>query len=186
MKYLLPILFISMSFSSLAQITLTRSDYDLQPDDTIFSRILAPFAIAMPEEGEDVQWDYTNVVFEQQVGNIENAGTHPDFPNANIVEMVDITFFASVGQETHFIEELDEEGHKVVGREVFPALSDLVFLTASFTDSLNFLGGVDVYEDPFYLVKFPLNYQDTFSSSFTITTPFELSLIHISEPTRPY
>jgi len=176
MKYLLPLFFVSISISSIAQITLSRTDYDLQPDDTIFTRILAPFAIGVPEEGADVQWDYTNTVFEQQVGNIENAGTHPDFPNANIVEMVNINFVASVGQETHFIEELDEEGHKVVGREVFPAQSDLVFLTSSFSDSLNFLGGIDIYENPLYIVRFPLNYQDTFSSSFSIVTPFELTL----------
>lgn len=176
MKNLLPILFLGITTFSLAQITLNREDYPLQPNDTVYTRILAPFSVAIPEEGENLVWDYTNMEFAQQVGNIENAGSHPNFPNANIVEMVNLTFVGSVGQETHFIEELDEEGHKVVGREVFPAQSDLVFLTASFTDSLNFLGRIDEYKEPLYIVKFPLNYQDTFFSNFTIITPFELTL----------
>ena len=159
-----------------SQITLTRADYALQPDDTIFSRILVPDSIPLPGEGADQLWDFSDVPFAQQVGNIENAGTHPDFPDANIVEMVEVQFVTTVSQETHFIEQLDDEGHRVVGREVFPATIALAALTGGEFDTIKFTSNVDVYEDPLYLVRFPLNYQDTFSSTFTIRTPFNLTL----------
>jgi len=175
-KFLLLILSLPFAFQGIAQVTLLRSDYPLAPDDTVFSRILLPESVALPEEGPDQTWDYTNVAFQQQVGNIENAGTHPDFPTANIVESVVLQFVASISQETHFIEQLDESGHRILGREVFPAKSDLSFLTGSPFDSLNFLRNVCVYAEPLYLIKFPLNYQDTFSSAFSIHTPFELTL----------
>lgn len=175
-KILLFIIALSISQITLAQIIFNRSDYDLEPGDTVFSRLLLPNAVAIPQEGADQVWDYSNLVFDLGVGNIEDIGTHPDFPGANIIEMVEVPIFGPLAQETHFIEQLDDQGHRVLGREVFPRKNSLSFITGGQFDSLNLLGGVCVYEEPLYDVKFPLVYEDSFSSRFTIHTPFEVNL----------
>lgn len=179
------LIFIALQLS--AQITIERSDYTREFDDTVV-RITAdnPEAFTTPEAGEDMLWDYSGISFP-----IANAGmlaslvesSAPEMPDANIVLAGTNTgaFLPGLTFEVTNYEVLDEEGYRHLGQSHLPIDYPIGAITGTATDSINFLYVLNDFTDPTVYVEFPMTYGSAdvnhynYNNDLLITaTPFGL------------
>lgn len=179
-KFLLFTFFITL-LSVQAQITMERSDLLVGiGDTTYYQRVLEPTSYSFPSEGPDQVWDYSNIQTNTNyVTSIHSAGSSVDVPTANIIytgSSLSSLQSLSVTYEYNWFERLDEHGHATVARELLPNHIPLVSLTGNTSDSLNHTGTLKIYEEPFYRVKFPLNYGDSWTNNFLLESDYILNL----------
>ena len=157
------LLFLMISLTTLleAQITYTAADFTFNPNgDTTYYQDLDLSQTTVPQFGEDVFWDYSNVPL---VGNtrvtIYEAATLSGFATANIrraatVEYVGIDF----PNYEYFT--YDATGFYLDGETDLPLSLPLSGITGNPADTLKVIGGPRVKTEQRPFVFFPATYGD--------------------------
>lgn len=161
-----------------AQITIERSDYTLTTNGaTVDAWTMETNGAAIPAEGPNVVWDYSG----QALTGLSNytkepIASDPVFPDANLLEASTGLALDLVEQGVDFYERLDDEGYSVLGRIVEQLTLPAQSLTGGPNDTITFLGSTNVYEEPIYYLKFPLNYEDSWSTEINIQGNFLMTV----------
>jgi len=153
-----------------AQITFERPDYNFTTEGgTIVSWNMATDGVMFPEEGANVVWDYSAQALSSSYSySKEPLVSDPLFTDANLVEMSSGLALNLVEQGVNFYERLDQDGYKVVGRSTAALSVPAQTITGGANDTISFLGSSNLYEEPLYYVKFPMNYEDTWDTEINI------------------
>lgn len=160
-----------------AQITLERSDYIRAADQSYdewtvdLSSITAP-----PTTGPNQVWDYSNINLVNSTTQTPVAGNHASFPEANLVITTNEVELGLLPVTINFYEVLNEDEYSTLGRITSPVSANLEPLTGNNMDMIELNGTVNVYEDHLYKYKFPVDYEDYWSSLVNFREDFLLTI----------
>ena len=154
-----------------AQITIERQDYTLEVGAQNKSWTVDFSNATVPQDGEGVVWDFSGVALEESFLVNYEASSSPLFPESNITEPSFGSFLGGLAiQESTSYNLLSDTAYGnwgLIGERVDIPLAGL---TGGATDTLKALEMVVQNEQPRNVIKFPLNYGDSWShnSSYSI------------------
>lgn len=167
---------LALALPGWSQITIERDHFPRQGSftDTLFRAVAQN--IALPSEGPDQVWDYSTLLEEEELLiTYTDASNDPDFPGALNYRTNDLSFQGLVIPAVQY-ERLDDQGWWEAGRVLQDVTYPIQGITGSPNDSLRFVGGVQDFAPRTDLLKFPLNYQDEWTESYTERVNFELTV----------
>jgi|GEM_PF-224400 len=160
-----------------AQITISDSDYASPLGDTIVNYNTNLFNVFSPSEGSNQSWDYRWLELLNAQNDPEPEISDTNFPTANNVDEIPVTtvFNAEATVPVRFFERYDTEGKALLGREVAaPTVIPFDCATCTAADSIRFEPVINSYEEPEQVLRLPLNFGDSWSSSHTATIDMTL------------
>lgn len=159
-----------------AQITLTVKDYPLKVGSDSLSFNENGSAIAVPQGGADMKWDYSNL--------------SPTFTRVD--QVLDGTGQAAFDEATHKhrevfsvqsfrframdYEKLDANSFTTVGRIQFDTTHSLLTVTGNAADEMHFPYYEQKFTHPRNKIKFPYTYQDKWEEMDIQLTKFDLTV----------
>lgn len=174
------LLFAMVFFASpiFAQITIERLDYTLTSDGGMVNGwSMETDGATIPAEGANVVWDYSGQALINPVSYTkEPVDSDSTFTTANLREVTTGLALDLVEQDVYFYERLDDEGFRVLGRSVAALTLPAQTLTGGPNDTIAFLGSANVYEEPLYYIKFPLNFEDSWNTEINITGDYLMTV----------
>ncbi len=175
---LLSLMLASMVFAlpSFSQIAIDRDDFPRKASfiDTV-ARAL-PGAAALPTEGADQYWDYSNLV-QEELAFIEynSAEGDPHFSDAFNYRTREFFFFQFPLPFDEY-DGLDEEGWYSKGRNFAEVNYSISGITGGPDDTIRFTAGPDFFDGRMNMLKFPVAYQNQWSENHVENFNFELSV----------
>ncbi len=172
-------LLLCMGMSSLqAQVTIDHSNFPARAAyvDSFYNLKTAEPII--PEGGANMVWDYSGIAHETATiiqQEFHDATNDSDFPNAlNYWETsLDFTTF-TIPQKAYF--QLDESGHSYIGSKVEESSFSITALSGGTDDVLRFPERVIHLEGKYEYLRFPMNYQDQWTSTSVDEINFEITV----------
>lgn len=159
------VFFLLLALQMQAQIVIEKSDYSLMLNDSIFRIIASNGAeAALPESGENMIWDYTNLMFVASDSSFSLAtteGTNPLYPASNFSYSTNSSNQFGGFRTLTFYGELDDDGLRYYGRLDGPLQIPLGPITGVDTDSLEYLDTEVAYNYVNEAVVLPLEYENT-------------------------
>lgn len=160
-----------------AQITLERVDFTLEKEVAVKGWILDTTGISPPVMGAGMTWDFSS----QTVLNASNytkfEADNLNFPDANLVDFTSQSALNGlVNVPTNFYEILNDDDYYTTGRTTAKTSLPSGPLTGGTNDTITFLETVNIYQEPVYFLRFPLNYADTWSYTLSNSTEFEITV----------
>lgn len=170
------IAFVAMTLAVQSQITIERSDYTFDPSVGFESVHVYEGGLSIPTVGENQLWNYSELElgFKYWGGSWE-PGTDEAFPNANYFAMGGQSPFGD-WQDIEFWYQFNDEQEVVLGRKLGYTPSGISSVTGNVLDSVILIGNTDVYANPIWIMKFPLEYGTQAHSELDLTVDFELTV----------
>jgi hypothetical protein len=169
--------FLSFAWTMQAQITLERQDYTLQLDSVVKGWFLDTEGLALPEQGAGVTWDFSGQAVLSVANYTKHSVNDPNFPQANVVQFTSQPTLNGLALvPSAFFELLDDDGYSVIGRSTAEVKVPSGPLTGSPGDTITFIESFNTYQEPLYYTKFPLNYDDNWTTNLTLSTDFEITV----------
>ncbi len=169
----------AMAFTAMAQVTIDRADYPRQATftDSFTTALPATPPMPLPAEGPNQVWDYSlgYLVDHQDTLAYTDATSDPDFPLALNVCECDLQFQGFFVPGSKY-EAIDSSGFYEYGVKYGTASYSIANLTGGATDSIHFLAHNDIFQGRLDLLKFPLNYNDSWTESQVETVKFSLDI----------
>jgi hypothetical protein len=174
---LFTLLFLLVMTSCLtAQITL-NSDNFVRADnftDTLFTTFGS--AVAFPEAGEDMLWDYSFLPVDSGIVFDYTAGSDPALPGSSSYEIGGIALgpFNVPSLAWH---RTDESRWERSGETLTDTTLSVTPLTGGPSDVLHFVGGTQPYlPEGANTLPFPTTFSDTWNTTYRRKVPFELTV----------
>lgn len=168
---------LSFTWASQAQITLERADYTLQLDSLIKGWRISTTGLDLPEEGAGVTWDFSGQAVLGASNYTKHTANEPNLPQANIVDFDSQSALNGLAQvPTAYFEVLDDDGYSVIGRSTSEVKLPSGPLTGNAGDTITFVESFNIYQEPLYYTKFPMNYGDHWTSNLSLNTDFEITV----------
>ena len=161
---------------SYGQIVIEFDDYP-QPDSYEVFRFQADFNnVEIPAEGADQIWDYSNLeVIDSTLNVFLSADGDNTFPGAKYVTPRGLNF-QGFNYNSLVYEALDENGVYEMGHLPQDTSFSITAISGGPNDVIRFVGEPLPYEGRLDFIRFPLAYQDSWTQSSTVATPFELTV----------
>lgn len=164
--------------SAHAQITLERQDFTLEAGTRVTAWFLDYSNASAPQPGEGMVWDFSELTMEDGFYTDYEVPDSDEFPTANILEPTSRTILGDFSrQEGVFYNLLDESGYRRLGNVAEFVSDGLGAFTGMPGDTLKVLSSVFDYAEPELLVKFPMDFGDTWTYDNTITTDFRVTVV---------
>lgn len=175
-QILAPAIFLFTSIWLSGQITLSRQDFTLTPDDTVYYSLVSDFDLSLPAEGANRIWDYSHILYLGDVQGVLEPGNSPEIQNAtHSREFFSYSAFNPfVVLSERVFERLTDTSYEVVGRQYGENTMRLWCLFCGIGDSVTILGDTVAYEQPLAQLRFPLEYGDGWSVGLVTQSVFNI------------
>lgn len=159
-----------------SQIVMNKADFPLQNSYESEGILSFQTGLTPPSIGENQEWDISNLTTSSEFGSTFYDATDDEFYtdainytealyelNGNFIESKDFYTF-------------DAQGYARIGRRITEAKYSTVLVTGGAEDSLKIVGGNFPFEERQDYIQFPLEYENTWTQSFNISTNYELTI----------
>jgi polyhydroxybutyrate depolymerase len=178
MRSSVTLLFTLLSAGGLyGQIAISSEDYVSPLGDTIISHNANLFNVFPPAEGANQTWDYRWLELLNPQSDPEPEGSDENFPTANNIDETPFptAFNAEATVPVRFFERYDAGGKTILGSQVaIPVVIPYDCEACTPADSIRFEAGISVFEEPEQVFQLPLNFEDTWSSTYSRTIDMTL------------
>ncbi|MEQ8703202.1 MAG: T9SS type A sorting domain-containing protein [Phaeodactylibacter sp.] len=169
-----------------AQITIERSDFNLESGMRVVGWNLDYSNANLPEEGEGLVWDYSDLLLTDTLASDYSTPSNALFPEANLTDMASRQALGGVGNQpgnSYYL--LDDTGHGPIG-EVYGALDvPLVTFTGGAEDVLKILETEHDFMERKSTIQFPLNFSDSWAYDITTETDYLVTVSAFSLQNTP-
>lgn len=156
-----------------AQITIERQDFTLEAGMQTKAWNLDHTGASAPEIGEGLVWDFSGLSLDGSFTADYEEPSSPLFPQANITEPSFATLLGGLGVQTGLnYNSIDDSGYGSWGSIGEQVTVPLAPVTGMDTDNLTILELVIQYNQRRDILKFPLNYGDSWTHSETYNVDF--------------
>lgn len=170
--------FFALAFISplVAQITIDESNFIRPPFYTDTVVVSQGTNLSSPTTGSDQVWDYSSLQMDFLSESEHFDGTNdPEMPGATGYYPSNLTFqFFLIPNLVY--ETVDQEGWYIRGYKAGNSSNDISFVTGSAGDTLRFPPATKVFDEKILWTKFPMNYEDEWTTTRTEITDFELTV----------
>ena len=167
--------------NSEAQIVIEAKDFNLSTLDDIYG-VDSNFGIA-PPFGTGKSWDFGNLIISKREIVVNDTARDPFFSDAFRFQNTTIgldTFTALA----RFYHEKDTSIYREIGIASIPKTYSLFAQTGASGDSIHLLTGKSRLDG--HILKFPLKFNDNWSTSYRSEIPFTLTVQALSHVKVPY
>ena len=169
--------FFFLSIHVQAQVTIERSDFTLEPDTRVVYWYLDEEGVTIPESGEDLIWDYSGLSVGNGYFTDFEANMSDEFPESLFTSPTARNFLGGLAiQDGTSYEVLNEESYGRAGLVSEPIDVALGALTGGTEDTLRVFGKAYQFDPQETFIQFPLQYNDSWSYDYTITSDFQVSV----------
>lgn len=169
--------FVFLSIHIQAQVTIERSDFTLEPDTRVVYWYLDEEGVTIPESGEALIWDYSGLSVGNGYFTDFEANMSDEFPESPFTSPTARNFLGGLAiQDGTSYEVLNEESYGRAGLVSEPIDVALGALTGGTGDTLRVFGKAYQFDPQETFIQFPLQYNDSWSYDYTITSDFQVSV----------
>ena len=169
-----------------AQITIERSDFNLEAGMRIVGWNLDYSNANLPEEGEGLVWDYSELLLTDTLVSDFSTSSNALLPEANLKAMASRPALGGVGTQignSYYL--LDDTGYGPIG-EIYETLDvPLVTFTGGAEDVLKILATEHDFMERKSTIQFPLNFSDSWAYDITTETDYLVTVSAFSLQNTP-
>lgn len=159
-----------------SQVVINKADFPLEASYVSKWYESAQNVLQAPNVGVNQSWDLSNVDVQNEYNTeFMNASGDDYYKNAISYQAVRYRFNEYLFGSNDFYT-FDEQGYAKIGRRLVETEFSITQQTGGPNDKLKIVGGNSPFEGKWEYIKFPLNYEDTWTSEFTIPTNYELTV----------
>ncbi len=160
-----------------AQITIERQDFTLEPGARVTFWHLDHTNASPPEPGEGVIWDFSELLLDDGFYTDYEIADSEEFPGSNLEEpSIRPILGGLASQGGTYYSLLDDTGYSRLGNISESVNVGLGTFTNAPGDTLKVLSKVYDFTEPETLIRFPLNFGDSWGYDNTTTTDFNVTV----------
>lgn len=178
MKYIytLLVLLVVQFFSMSAQIVINKADFPVEASYESNWYQSAQTDLEVPAMGDNQTWDLSNIdVVDEYYTEFFDANGDEYYTNAINYQNLRYALNDFIFDSQDFYT-IDDEGYAKIGRRLTETEFPIGQVTGGANDKLKIVGGNSPFVGRWDYIKFPLKYEDTWNSNFSIPTNYELTV----------
>lgn len=161
---------------SFSQVVIHKADFQLESSYETSSLLEYKANLQPPSNGDNQTWDLTNLNATHVIDEeYKDASSDEFFTNAtNYKETVYLLNDFIIESKDFFV--ADEQGYSKIGRRLTEVEFPIVQITGGANDKLKVNGGNVPFDNRLDYIKFPLEYENTWTGGYNRVTNFELTV----------
>lgn len=162
--------------SSSSQVVINRSDYPIEASYDTWSDLEFKTDIIPPSSGSNQNWDLTNLdATHAMIEDYINASGDNFYKDAFHFIFKEYSLNRFLYESNDFYS-IDDQGYYKIGRRITENVIPLEFHTGGADDILKILKGDYPIEGRSDIIKFPLEYEKTWTENYKMVVDYELSI----------